>query len=125
MRACSRFCKLWNAQLEADAMPASPNEPRVADASKLAHPARPGDPCAFVIFGASGDLTKRKLLPALYNLARKQLLPKDFALVGCANQPFNDDDFRRQVRQDLKEFAATPDDCQFCDWLIERLYYLS
>jgi glucose-6-phosphate 1-dehydrogenase len=124
-RDCIRFCKLWNAQLEADAMTAIPNEPRIADASQLAHPARPGDPCAFVIFGASGDLTKRKLLPALYNLAKKQLLPKDFALVGCANQTFSDDEFRKQVRQDLKEFAATPDDCQFCDWLIERLYYLS
>ena len=106
-------------------MTTTPMEPRVADASQLSHPARPGDPCAFVIFGASGDLTKRKLLPALYNLAKKQLLPRDFALVGCANQTFSDDEFRKQVRQDLKEFGATPEDCQFCDWLIERLYYLS
>ena len=75
--------------------------------------------------GPSGDLTKRKLVPALYNLAKKQLLPKDFALVGCANQTFSDDEFRKQVRQDLNEFAAAPDHCQFCDWLIERLYYLS
>src|SRR2546429_5227347 len=110
MRDSRRFCGRLNAQLAADAMPTTPNEPRIADATMLAHPVRPGDPCAFVIFGASGDLTKRKLLPALYNLAKKQLIPKDFALVGCANQPFNDDDFRRQVRQDLKEFAATPDD---------------
>ena len=45
---------------------------------------RPADPCVMVIFGASGDLTKRMLLPSLYNLAKKKLLPKEFALVGCA-----------------------------------------
>ncbi len=76
-----------------------------------------------MIFGASGDLTKRKLLPALYNLAKKDLLPKGFALVGCANQTFSEDEFRQQVREDLKQFAGAPDHCKFCDWLIERLYY--
>jgi len=87
-------------------------------------PARPGDRCCLVIFGASGDLTKRKLLPALYNLAKKELLPKEFALIGCAIQPFGEDEFRHQVRQDLMQFAGAPEDCKFCDWLIERLYYL-
>ena len=125
MRACSRFWRRCNALREVDGMPTTPNEAHIADAAKLFQPVRPGDPCAFVIFGASGDLTKRKLVPALYNLAKKQLLPKDFALVGCANQTFSDDEFRKQVRQDLNEFAAAPDDCEFCDWLIERLYYLS
>src|SRR5579872_1222491 len=85
---------------------------------------RPGDRCCLVIFGASGDLTKRKLLPSLYNLAKKDLLPKEFALVGCANQTFSEDEFRTQVREDLKQFADAPDHCKFCDWLIERLYYL-
>ena len=88
-------------------------------------PARPGDRCILVIFGASGDLTKRKLLPALYNLAKKELLPKEFALVGCANQTFSEDEYRQQVRKDLQEFAAAPEQCKFCDWLAERLYYLS
>ena len=88
-------------------------------------PARPGDRCCLVIFGASGDLTKRKLLPSLYNLAKKDLLPKEFALVGCANQTFGEDEFRTQVREDLKQFAGAPDHCKFCDWLIERLYYLA
>ena len=41
-------------------------------------------PCALVIFGASGDLTKRKLIPSLYHLAQQRLLPNEFALVGCA-----------------------------------------
>src|SRR5579871_2302000 len=87
-------------------------------------PARPGDRCCLVIFGASGDLTKRKLLPSLYNLAKKELLPKEFALVGCANQAFSQDQFRAQVREDLKQFGGAPDQCKFCDWLVERLYYL-
>ena len=84
---------------------------------------RPGDPCTMVIFGASGDLTKRKLLPALYNLAKKKLLAKDFALVGCATQEISQDEFRNRVRNDLKEFGGATDDCSFCDWLLERLYY--
>jgi len=78
-----------------------------------------------VIFGASGDLTKRKLLPALYNLAKRNLLPKEFALVGCATQDFSEDDYRKRVRSDLHEFAGAAENCPFCDWLIERLYYLS
>ena len=87
-------------------------------------PVRAGDRCCLVIFGASGDLTKRKLLPSLYNLAKKDLLPKEFALVGCANQTFSEDEFRSQVREDLKQFGGAPEHCKFCDWLIERLYYL-
>ncbi|HVN82533.1 MAG TPA: glucose-6-phosphate dehydrogenase [Terriglobia bacterium] len=86
---------------------------------------RPGDPCIMIIFGASGDLTKRKLVPALYNLAKKQLLPKDFALVGFAVDEFSQDDFRKRIRAELKDSGGAPDDCAFCDWLLERLYYLS
>ena len=50
-------------------------------------PERTPDPCIVVIFGASGDLTKRKLLPALYHLEQSGLLPKDFAVVGVARRP--------------------------------------
>jgi glucose-6-phosphate 1-dehydrogenase len=85
---------------------------------------RPGDPCILVIFGASGDLTKRKLLPSLYNLARKNLLPANFALVGIAIDKMDEHAFRDRVLDDLKEFAAAPEQCTFCDWLLERLYYL-
>src|ERR1051326_391557 len=86
---------------------------------------RPGDPCAMVIFGATGDLTKRKLLPALYNLAKKDFLPKGFALIGCATQDISQDEFRNRVKSDLKEFGGAPADCPFCEWLLERLYYTS
>ncbi|MBV8550117.1 MAG: glucose-6-phosphate dehydrogenase [Acidobacteriaceae bacterium] len=77
-----------------------------------------------VIFGASGDLATRKLLPTLYNLAKKEYLPPDFGLIGLAVQPHSEDEFRERVRASLKEFASAPDDCKFCDWIIERLSYL-
>ncbi len=88
-------------------------------------PTRPGDRGVMVIFGASGDLTKRMLIPALYNLAKKKLLPKDFALVGFALETYSEDEYRQRVRKDLSEFGGAPEKCQFCDWLIERLYYRS
>jgi glucose-6-phosphate 1-dehydrogenase len=56
------------------------------EAKTTAAPEQPGDPCVMVIFGASGDLTKRKLIPALYNLTRENLLSKEFAVVGCARR---------------------------------------
>ena len=46
---------------------------------------KPADPCAMVIFGAGGDLTKRLVVPALYNLARTKVLPENFALIGVAH----------------------------------------
>ena len=63
-----------------------------------------------VIFGASGDLTKRKLIPSLYNLAQKKLLPKEFALVGCAIEKISEEEFRKQLRADLTEFANAEGD---------------
>ena len=52
------------------------------DLEKQERNGRKSDPCIMVIFGAAGDLTKRKLLPALYNLAKQHFLPEEFALVG-------------------------------------------
>jgi glucose-6-phosphate 1-dehydrogenase len=54
---------------------------RVIEASPRRQPS-PADPCAMVIFGASGDLTKRLVMPALYNLSRTKVLPEKFALIG-------------------------------------------
>jgi glucose-6-phosphate 1-dehydrogenase len=70
------------------------------------------EPTALVIFGASGDLTRRKLLPAVYQLARQQRLPARFNVVGVARSPMTDDQFRTQLHDSLKEFAgvAKPDD---------------
>ena len=62
-------------------------------------------PCALVILGASGDLTRRKLLPALYQLARAHRLPPTFKIIGIATSPLDDERFREQFRESLKEFA--------------------
>jgi len=69
-------------------------------------------PATLVIFGASGDLTRRKLLPAVYNLSRGQRLPAQFRVVGVARTAMSDDGFRQQFHESLKEFAGvkTPDE---------------
>ncbi len=75
-----------------------------ADPAEQAHP----DPCCFVIFGASGDLTRRLLLPALYNLAATDLMPERFALVGVARGEDTDDNFRATLEEALKQFSTRP-----------------
>src|SRR6478609_11563716 len=83
-----------------------------APADVVANPLRQGlaeervpEPAAMVIFGASGDLTHRKLLPALYSLTRDRLLPARFAIVGFARKPMTDDAFRDEMRTACDEFA--------------------
>jgi len=63
--------------------------------------------CVLVIFGASGDLTKRKLIPALYNLALEKRLPERFAVVGYARSEMTDEEFRESMRGAVKEFSRT------------------
>ena len=70
-------------------------------------PTRRGDPAppnVFVIFGATGDLTKRKLVPALYNLREQKLLPEQFAVVAVARKQLDDQQFREQMRTDFREW---------------------
>jgi len=81
--------------------------------------------CVMVIFGAAGDLTKRKLIPALYNLKHSQLLSDQFAVLGIARAEMSDDEFRSRMRDDMKEFATDEVDQQEWKWLEDRLYYLS
>jgi glucose-6-phosphate 1-dehydrogenase len=85
---------------------------------------RRADPCAFVIFGAAGDLTKRLLLPALYNLAAGRLLSDGFSIVGVARADWSDDEFRRRMREALAEFATDGTDSQTLDDLIRRCRYV-
>src|SRR5215471_5783885 len=63
--------------------------------------------CALVIFGASGDLAKRKLIPALYELARENLLPQNFALIGFARSEMSDADFRKECSDAIAKFARS------------------
>jgi glucose-6-phosphate 1-dehydrogenase len=87
---------------------------------------RAQDPCVLVIFGASGDLTGRKLIPGLYNLACQELLPAQFAVVGFAITPLNNQGFRDRMRERVRE---SPDVLAFRDRLWEEfapvLHYLS
>jgi glucose-6-phosphate 1-dehydrogenase len=78
-----------------------------------------------VIFGAGGDLTQRKLIPALYNLAAANLLSREFAVIGLAREAMSTDQFRDKFRQDIKEFSTCPLSHDLTEWFIRRLYYLS
>jgi len=77
-----------------------------------------------VIFGASGDLTKRKLLPALLNLAEEGLLPKDFAIVGFSFDQMTTEALRQKLDKEVREFALRPVDDRLWQWLVERIYYV-
>ncbi len=85
---------------------------------------RVADRCTMVIFGASGDLTTRKLLPALYNLGRAGLLPNEFAILGFAKDEFAEDAYRKLVRDNIHQYAGAPADCAICDWLADSCYYM-
>ncbi len=85
---------------------------------------RQADPCAFVIFGAAGDLTKRLLLPALYNLATQRLLPEEFALFGVARADWSEDEFRGHLKTALDEFATDSIVPHLRDQLIGRCRYV-
>ncbi|MFD3162985.1 glucose-6-phosphate dehydrogenase [Herpetosiphon sp. NSE202] len=67
--------------------------------------ARTPEACTVVIFGATGDLTARKLLPALYNLAREGMVPAGFSLLGVGRRPWSDDDFRAEMRKSAEQFS--------------------
>jgi glucose-6-phosphate 1-dehydrogenase len=81
-------------------------------------------PCVMVIFGASGDLTKRKLIPALCNLAKSHLLSTKFAVIGFSYDSMTTEAFRAQLAKDIKEFAPEPVDSKLWDWFLERIYYV-
>ena len=87
--------------------------------------ADPGDACAMVIFGASGDLTKRKLIPALYNLAKDNLLSRDFALIGFARPEMTTEQFRDKCSEEIQQFATGQVDPDVWHWFVRRLYYVS
>jgi glucose-6-phosphate 1-dehydrogenase len=81
-------------------------------------------PCVMVIFGASGDLTKRKLLPAICNLVQDNLLPQQFAIVGFATNDYTTESFRKMLGEEIPKYAPTPVDRKFWDGIAERIYYV-
>jgi len=76
------------------------------------------DPCSFVIFGVTGDLTHRLVIPALYNLAASDLLPDNFCLVGVARKGMTADKLRDSLMKGLKQFATRPVD----DTIAQKLF---
>src|SRR5258708_35897751 len=82
-------------------------------------------PCVMVIFGASGDLTTRKLVPALYNLAKNNMLSREFAVVGVARNEMTTEQFRQSMSDQLQTFATSKVDPDLREWLVRRLYYVT
>jgi glucose-6-phosphate 1-dehydrogenase len=82
-------------------------------------------PCVMLIFGASGDLTKRLLVPALYNLACDGLLSEQFALLGAAMDPLTTESFRQRMNEDIKRFHTRQSfDQAVWDKLVARFHYM-
>lgn len=85
---------------------------------------KPAGPCVIVIFGASGDLTMRKLIPALYNLSAETLLPDEFAVIGFARKRLTNEQFREQLSGDLCQFVSCElNSPELQGWIARRLYY--
>jgi glucose-6-phosphate 1-dehydrogenase len=85
----------------------------------------PVPPTTMVIFGASGDLAHRKLLPALYNLAHEGALPERFNLIGAARREQTDDEFRDVMKESIEANSRRQPDAQVLDGLLERMRYVS
>jgi glucose-6-phosphate 1-dehydrogenase len=86
---------------------------------------RTPEPCAIVIFGASGDLTQRKLLPALYQLALNRFLPSEFGVVGVGRTPLSDDEWRARMREGVEEHARDPFQEDIWDELAAGMRYVA
>ena len=87
---------------------------------------RTADPCTVIIFGASGDLTKRKLVPALYRLTQERLLPAEFAIVGFARSPMSHDDFRAKMKDAIVTYSeAKRVDEAVWDSFAKGIFYVS
>jgi len=105
----------------------------MSEAAVLTNPLREGnrirrtpEPCAMVIFGASGDLTERKLVPALFYLARERMLPAGFSVIGCARTPATDDSFRAKMEQAVKRYLRlSAESDAFVQSFAKGIYYIA
>jgi glucose-6-phosphate 1-dehydrogenase len=85
----------------------------------------PVHPTTLAIFGATGDLAKRKLLPAIYNLAHEGALPERFNLVGLSRSDIGDDGFREEARESIQQFSRRKPDETVLSALVDRMRYVS
>src|SRR6185369_4924873 len=86
-------------------------------------PRIPG-PCGVVIFGVTGDLATKKLMPAIYDLANRGLLPANFALVGFGRREWSDEDFGNLVSDSVHQHARTPFRQEVWDRLAEGIRFV-
>ncbi len=84
----------------------------------------PVPPTALTIFGATGDLSKRKLLPALYNLAHEGALPERFKLIGVSRSPQSDDDFRAVAKESIEQYSRRETDPDVLEGLLAMMRYV-
>ncbi len=84
---------------------------------------KPLSPFSIVIFGATGDLTHRKILPAFYTLAQQDLLPEQFHIIGFARRDWTDDTFRAEMRHSLEQFGRVPFEAAAWDRFAANLHY--
>jgi len=91
---------------------------------RLGQARKPLEPCSIVIFGASGDLTSRKLIPALYQLCKEKQMPQDFRIIGFARREKTDGSWRDELRQALDQFSRTkPVDEEVWKEFSARVFY--
>jgi glucose-6-phosphate 1-dehydrogenase len=81
------------------------------------------EPCVIVIFGATGDLTSRKILPAIYNLRRAGLLPAETSVVGYSRRPLSDNDFRKVMRESVDSYSRVKVENALWDDFAAGLFY--
>ena len=82
-------------------------------------------PCVLVIFGATGDLTRRKLVPSLMGLSKDGLLPSAFAVVGFARRPWTDESFREVLADGVETFGRPDTPAHFAEQRDAFVYHLS
>src|SRR5256714_3661926 len=102
------------------AQPAQQENPLVEGLERL-----PVHPTTLAIFGATGDLAKRKLLPAIYNLAHEGALPERFNLIGVSRGEQTDEEFQQLARESIEQFSRRPPDDQVLSSLVGRMRYVA
>ena len=93
--------------------------------SEPAERTRPAGPCVLVIFGITGDLTKRLLFPALYNLAQQKLLPEQFGVAGFAMGDFDENSLREHLAHEVTAEIGPDADGQVVEWLVSRVRFVN
>ena len=96
----------------------------MANSNTTTEVAQKASPCVMIIYGASGDLTKRKLLPALMNLQQEGLLSQQFAIIGFAYDQMDTNSFRQKLTDGVKQLSDAPLDETLWKWFLDRIYYV-